>query len=216
MMEIDHLFIFCDSPQAAADDLRALGLTEGSSRVHPGQGTANRKFYFENFFLEILWVHDAAEINSPLLLPTQLGERARYATTGASPYGLCLRNTPDTDPVFEAALAYQPVYFPAGLTIAVLPHAHNPSLPWTFRLPFTGPPAVTTEPTRHPAGLRRLTRAAFGLTKYDTSELLLQQLAGQPQLAFGPAAANCLTLTFDEHCQGEIAHFPALNLTVAY
>lgn len=215
-MEIDHLFIFSDTPQTAADELRALGLTEGSTRVHPGQGTTNRKFYFENFFLEILWVHDAEEINSPLLLPTQLGERARYATTGASPYGLCLRNTADTDPVFEAALAYQPAYFPVGRPIAVLPHTHNPNLPWTFRLPFTGPPAATTEPTHHRAGLRRLTRAAFGLAKYDAAELLLQQLAGQPQLAFEPAVTNCLMLTFDEHRQGQTAHFPALNLTIAY
>jgi hypothetical protein len=215
-MEIDHLFIFSDSPHAAAEELRALGLTEGSGRAHPGQGTTNRKFYFENFFLEILWVHDAAEINSPLLLPTQLGERARYATTGASPYGLCLVNTPDTDPVFAAALAYQPVYFPAGLPIEVLPHAHNPSLPWTFRLPFKGPKAAPTEPTQHPAGLRRLTRAAFGLAKYDAADLLLRQLADQPQLAFVPAAENSLTLTLDEHRQGQTVHIASLNLTLAY
>ncbi|WBO86140.1 VOC family protein [Hymenobacter yonginensis] len=215
-MEIDHLFIFSDSPHAVAEELRALGLIEGSSRVHPGQGTTNRKFYFENFFLEILWVHDEAEITSPLLQPTRLWERARYATTGTSPYGLCLRNTPDTDPVFTAALAYQPVYFPAGLPIEVLPHAHNPSLPWTFRLPFKGPQAATTEPTQHPAGLRRLTHAAFGLAKYEAADLLLQQLAGQPQLAFGPATANCLALTFDEHRQGQTVHVPVLNLTLAY
>ncbi|WBA43121.1 VOC family protein [Hymenobacter canadensis] len=215
-MEIDHLFIFSDSPQEAAEQMLALGLTEGSSRVHPGQGTTNRKFYFENFFLEILWVHDEAEISGPLLQPTRLWERARYATTGASPYGLCLVNTPDTDPVFAAALAYQPLYFPAGLPIEVLPHAHNPSLPWTFRLPFKGPKAATTEPTQHRAGLRRLTHVSFGLRQYADDEALLQQLAGQPQLSFRPAAENRLTLTFDEHQQGQTVHIGALNLAIAY
>lgn len=215
-MEIDHLFIFSDSPQAAAEQLLALGLTEGSSRVHPSQGTANRKFYFENFFLEILWLHDEAEISSPLLLPTRLGERARYATTGASPYGLCLVNTPDTDPVFAAALAYQPLYFPAGLPIVVLPHAHNPSLPWTFRLPFKGPKAAITEPMQHRAGLQRLTHAHFGLRHYAADEVLLRQLAGQPQLSFGPAIENSLTLTFDAHRQGRTTVSKALNLTINY
>ena len=59
-MQIDHIFCFTDAPQAAAEELLAFGLTEGSNRVHPGQGTANRKFYFENFFLEILWLQDEA------------------------------------------------------------------------------------------------------------------------------------------------------------
>jgi Glyoxalase-like domain len=215
-MEIDHLFVFSDSPQAAAEQLLSLGLTEGSSRVHPGQGTTNRKFYFENFFLEILWVHDEAEISSPLLRPTRLGERARYATTGASPYGLCLVNTLDTDPVFAAALAYQPQYFPAGMPIEVLPHAHNPNLPWTFRLPFKGPKAATTEPTQHRAGLRRLTHASFGLRQYAADEALLRQVAGQPQLRFGPATENSLTLTFDEHRQGQTTEIEGLNLTICY
>lgn len=215
-MEIDHLFIFSDAPQAAAEQLLALGLAEGSSRVHPGQGTTNRKFYFENFFLEILWVHDEAEISSPLLLPTQLSERARYATTGASPYGLCLVNTPDTDPVFAAAMTYQPQYFPVGRPIEVLPHAHNPSLPWTFRLPFKGAKAATTEPTQHRAGLRRLTHASFGLRQCAADDPLLRQLAGQPQLSFKPATANSLTLAFDEHRQGQTREVEALNLTICY
>lgn len=215
-MEIDHIFIFSDSPQAAAAELLALGLTEGSSRVHPGQGTTNRKFYFANFFLEILWVHDATEITSPLLLPTRLWERARYAATGASPYGLCLVNTPDTDSVFADALVYQPQYFPLGLTIDVLPNAHNHALPWLFRLPFKGAKAATTEPTQHPAGLQQLTHAHFGLRQFAADEPGLQKLAGQPQFSFGPAVENNLTLTFDGHRQGQTKKVEALNLTICY
>jgi hypothetical protein len=38
-----------------------FGLLEGSSNAHPGQGTANRRFFFDNFMLELLWVTNPAE-----------------------------------------------------------------------------------------------------------------------------------------------------------
>jgi hypothetical protein len=215
-MQIDHIFIFTDTPQATAEALLAFGLTEGSSRAHPGQGTANRKFYFENFFLEILWVQHEAEITSPALLPTRLWQRAKHAENQASPYGLCLVNTPDTDAVFTAALPCQPAYFPAGLAIDVLAHEQNPSLPWTFRLPFKGPKAATTEPTRHRAGLHQLTNATFGLAHYSAAEPLVQQLDGQPQLQFLAAPTNTLRLTFDDNRQGKTRLFEPLNLTICY
>ena len=61
-MEIDHIFIFSNNSGKEAKNLIEFGLTEGSSRVHKEQGTKNRKFYFENFFLEILWVINEEEI----------------------------------------------------------------------------------------------------------------------------------------------------------
>jgi hypothetical protein len=215
-MHIDHIFVFADAPHAVADELRAFGLTEGSCRVHSGQGTANRKFYFGNFFLEIIWVQNETEIRSPAVLPTGLWQRARPAETGASPYGLCLANTPDTDRLFAAALAYQPTYFPAGLVIDVLPHAHNPSLPWTFRLPFKGTQATPTEPTDHRSGLSQLTAATFGLPHYDPADPLLQHTAHQPQLRFTAASAATLHLIFDHGRQGKTRDFTAVPLRISY
>jgi len=71
-MEIDHIFIFSKNDGKEADKLVEFGLTEGSNRIHPGQGTTNRKFYFENFFLEVLWVIDETEIRSDLTSKTKL------------------------------------------------------------------------------------------------------------------------------------------------
>ncbi len=213
-MQVDHIFIFVNSPKMVAEELLAFGLTEGSSRVHVGQGTANRKFYFENFFLEVLWVQHEVELKSPTLLPTKLWQRADYLDTHASPYGLCLVNTPDTDELFAPARPYQPAYFPAGLAIDVLAHEHNLSLPWTFRLPFKGKPAATTEPTSHRAGLRRLTQAAFGLAHYDAADPLLRQVAGQPQLQFLSAPTNTLHLTFDDNEQGKTKVFETIGLVM--
>ncbi|MEL7250946.1 MAG: hypothetical protein AAFO03_21130 [Bacteroidota bacterium] len=71
-MNIDHIFIFTNDKGKIADEMVTFGLTEGSSRVHLGQGTTNRKFYFDHFFLEVLWVHDEVELHSEQTKPTGL------------------------------------------------------------------------------------------------------------------------------------------------
>ena len=63
-MDIDHIFIFTDDNGKVADQLIEFGMTEGSNRIHAGQGTTNRKFYFDNFFLELLWVYDTNQIKN--------------------------------------------------------------------------------------------------------------------------------------------------------
>jgi hypothetical protein len=137
-MDIDHIFIFTDDNGKIADQLVEFGLSEGSSRVHIGQGTTNRKFYFSNFFLEILWVHDVNEIQSALIEPTGLWQRANFKENNYSPFGLCLVNRVETNLLFENAVKYQPEYFPQGLSIDILKNDTQPNLPCTFRLPFKG------------------------------------------------------------------------------
>ncbi len=70
--ELDHLFIFTDIDAPAADRLVSFGLTEGTSNVHPEQGTACRRFFFHNCMLELLWVHDPEEAQSVRTRPTHL------------------------------------------------------------------------------------------------------------------------------------------------
>jgi hypothetical protein len=61
--------------------------------VHPGQGTANRRFFFANAFLELLWIADEEEVRN--------GKRAHHAARApergdASPFGICFRPTPSS------------------------------------------------------------------------------------------------------------------------
>jgi len=53
--EIDHIFICTSFGGTEASSLATLGLTEGASNAHPGQGTACRRFFFANGYLELLW-----------------------------------------------------------------------------------------------------------------------------------------------------------------
>ncbi len=67
--ELDHCFIWTEVGAPEADLLIEFGLTEGQSNMHPGQGTANRRFFFENVMLELLWVHNKTEAQSNRVLP---------------------------------------------------------------------------------------------------------------------------------------------------
>jgi glyoxalase-like protein len=58
---LDHVFVCCAEGAPEAERLVRLGLTEGSPNTHPGQGTASRRFFFENAYLELIWVTDPRE-----------------------------------------------------------------------------------------------------------------------------------------------------------
>src|SRR5260221_1639892 len=74
-VELDHIFICTSVGAPEAARLAALGLTEGGGNSHTGQGTANRRFFFHNAYLELLWVHDAAEAKSEPSRRTRLWDR---------------------------------------------------------------------------------------------------------------------------------------------
>lgn len=52
-MELEHIFIFTNVPEQAAQLLQQFGLREGTFNIHPGQGTGCRRFFFQNACLEL-------------------------------------------------------------------------------------------------------------------------------------------------------------------
>lgn len=212
-MEIHHIFIFTRDGHKVADELVASGFKDGSSRNHPGQGTANRKFYFRNFYLEILWVQDPETFYSTAVSASGLGER--YELKGNySPFGLCLERCEETAPLFAKAFAYRPPYLQEGQKIEVLRNVDQPGLPWTFRLPFQSKPS--SEPLYHPNGIRKLTAANFHYKTEGEENSFLRFFQQQENLGFFPAEKNFLRLQFDRRKQGRSFEFEELNLRIDF
>ena len=118
--EVDHVFVCCAVGAPEAEELRRLGLQEGSPNTHPGQGTACRRFIFDNAYLELLWVSNQQEAQSETVRPTRLWERWRHRGEAACPFGLVLRGaTVDAFqppfPIWE----YRPSYFPPDVAIGI-------------------------------------------------------------------------------------------------
>ncbi|WP_146647095.1 VOC family protein [Labilithrix luteola] len=117
---LDHVFVFARPGGPEASALAALGLTDGEGKTHLGQGTANRCFFFQSAFLELIWVHDEQEARSAAIARTGLWEHSQYRQTGACPFGICLRaaEPENSAPPFET-WGDRPPHVPTGSEIPV-------------------------------------------------------------------------------------------------
>ena len=107
-LELDHIFVHVQPAGPEAERLEALGLVESYRRTHPGQGTSNICYCFDNAFLELLWLIDEAEALSPAIARTQLAERSHWRASGASPFGLALRRQSDETVLPFPTWGYRP------------------------------------------------------------------------------------------------------------
>lgn len=109
-IELDHFFILTGPGAPQADLLSAIGLVEGPANDHPGQGTANRRFFFSNATLELIYIRDTHEA------ATGPGSRLRFADRAAdantSPFGMIVRTIPGSTGVPFPGWHYYPEYFP--------------------------------------------------------------------------------------------------------
>ncbi|GAB2844953.1 VOC family protein [Pseudoduganella ginsengisoli] len=209
-MLIDHFFICVQpgAPEAAA--LADFGLVEGSANRHPGQGTANRRFFFANAFLELLWLDDAAEAQSEATRPTKLFER--LSGEGASPFGICFRPAPgDDSPLPFASWRYQPAYFPPGIAcdIALAPLSE----PMWFHLTPGGRPDALPPERAQPLAHRVPLREVTAVTVIQPRSL--------PSLAlpvrFAQGDTDLLEIEFDGGMLGKVHDFrPTLPLVFKY
>jgi hypothetical protein len=196
-LDVDHLFIVVPPGGIEGDQLVALGLREGSPNVHPGQGTRNRRFFFFNAMLELIWIENERDARSDLVAPTRLWERSRASETGASPFGVCLRTA---DEISFETWRYTPPYLPPGIAIEIATGTAA-SEPMLFITPVnTSPDAVPPdrrEPLEHPAGLRELTAVGITVTGSEPLSSPLRTVQRLGIATFGRGSAPLLELTFD-------------------
>lgn len=161
---MDHAFIGCAAGAPAADALLQLGFIEGSGNTHPGQGTANRRFFFENFMLELLWVADAAEAQNDRSRRTRLWDRCERQDVNVSPFGIIFGSS-GTPPAVAPFLTwdYKPRYLPNGLAMQI---ADGTTLyePELFYLPFLRRSGPRQEPVMHAAPVRRISGVSVGIS----------------------------------------------------
>jgi hypothetical protein len=215
--ELDHIFICTDVGAAVADALVACGFVEGSANTHPGQGTANRRFFFRNAMLELLWVYSLEETQSEPIRRTRLGDRWSGRQTGACPFGIGLR--PVAGDMAFASWAYRPPYLPPTVSIAVGMNSDVLTEPMIFQIPFGHRPdqlpVEKAQPLEHPIGLREITRVTLITPDPSPPSPELQMLIDMRQIQLQAGAAYCLELGFDGETQGKRLDFrPQLPLIV--
>ena len=196
--ELDHVFVMCSPGAPEAEALLEAGLREGSSNTHPGQGTACRRFFFGNAYLEMVWVSDEAEAQSPAARPTRLFERWSGRDAGACPFGVVLRpaGALPGEPPFDT-WTYSPSYFPPGVAIevAVGTRLTEPEL-FYWRLPRR-PDALPRQPTEHTPSRREITGLTIGMPDPSSRTAAIRAAEGLGLLSCGPSTEYLMTLEFD-------------------
>jgi hypothetical protein len=160
MLAVDHAFICCSKNAPEAQALLELGLVEGSGNRHPGQGTANRRFFFSNAYLELLWVSNEDEARSPATEDTRLWTRWSRRGEAACPFGILFRT--DESPLPFATWPYKPRYLPAGTSIEFARGVPLTEPELAF-LTATDPGAAPGEPIEHRVPIRRISRIDVSL-----------------------------------------------------
>jgi hypothetical protein len=217
-LELDHFFICTAIGAPEAEDLVRFGLTEGTPNRHPGQGTANRRFFFANAFLELVWVHDPAEAQSAPVRRTGLWERWLKRAQDASPFGLGFR--PAGKGPFQLPFEtwdYRPAYLPENLAIQMATNSDEARLPLVFFIAF-GRRADQAEPScrqpfEHPCGLRVVTRLVVAGPHLD--EVPAAQQSSSP-VHFRPASEHLLEVGFDGETRGQSHDFRSVLPLVFY
>lgn len=216
--EFDHLFICTFTGADEAADLAAFGLSEGMPNTHPGQGTACRRFFFCNAYLELLWVHDPAEAQSAPIQPTHLWERWTGRGRVACPFGFGFR--PVAQQVGSLPFAtweYHPPYLPAPVSFHVGTNADILTEPLLFYVPFAQRPDTYPRAKRplmeHTSGLREITRVEFISPHSESLSRELQAVAKAELVRHSAGPEYLVELGFDGELKGRTADFrPALPL----
>jgi len=198
VIEFDHLFICVDDP-GVGDLLRDFGLSEGSSNTHLGQGTANRRFFFNNGFIELLYSVNKEELQSSLTAPTGLYERLHTPDDQISPFGLCFRPSTDNVTVPFPHWLYRPTYLPSNLDISV---GRAPlSEPMWFFLSFGYRPDTAVgdqlQPLVHKRGFKLITSVVVAGQSADALSTVAEVIKNVDCIFYERAKEQFLKVEFD-------------------
>jgi hypothetical protein len=210
-IELDHIFVWASHGGEEARVLAEFGLSEGTPNAHPGQGTACRRFFFRNAYLELLWVTDPAEAQSATIRPTHLWERWNARET-ACPFGLCFRpSAPENCSVPFPTWEYRPPYLPESLSFHAGTNANVLNEPALFYLPFSSRPDSQSAPRKqvvdHAAGLRELTRVELISPYADSLSPAFEALLSTSVVRQRAGTGHFVELGFDGESKGRVADF---------
>jgi hypothetical protein len=214
-LQFHHFFAFVPEGAPQVDALIRAGFVEGSRNRHPGQGTANRRIFFENGMLEFIWAETEteAEIRSAVTAPTRLWERSQWRASGFSPFGICVCPSAEASRQEVAPAepfdgwAYRPPYLPPGMRIWNATQDDRPWEPMIFYFPalkpiHPGAPVLSRsgakEPIEHLNGARRIERVTVTMRQPGNGAEGLSSAASR----LGSVAG--ITLELGQAAQAEI------------
>jgi hypothetical protein len=221
LLEVDNIFI-CVEKMPEEGFFQDAGLIFANTPVKQMErGTASQILFFENFYLEFIWVEDevAAEIYAVRTGIDFLG-RAHWQKNQVSPYGIALHQRSQAMQTVEELDFWQS---PPQASELLLSFSSDNLIAQNEPLCFMVPDAIAL-PTllrkfpdfqrqfaSHPLGVKRMTGIEINTTSQNpfTQPLGMLVQNGEVQIEWGNP---CIQLTFDNHVQGGILDARDINI----
>jgi hypothetical protein len=197
---IDHVFMLVEADGPEMDSMGSLGLVETYRRTHPGQGTQNVCYCFDNLYLELIWVNDKDAVRSNGIQRTGLYERSLWRTKGTCPFGIAWRKCEGQPASALPTWEFTPPYLPKGMSIKVATDSDDPRQPMMFESPGSSPPIEWPIEKRgnlqHSIGLGAVTEIRLTMPTDAAPSSALKGIAqsDDPPVRIEPIGAYCLHL----------------------
>ncbi len=217
LLELDHMFVVVTYGAPEMATLVRAGFKEGERNRHPGQGTASTGVFFEDSYVEFLWLEDRREAESTAIRRTCLAQRADPEQT-ALPFGFGFRCAADSKSSIPfSTWAYRPPYLPNGAAIPTGNNSDRLAEPLLFVLPWKSGPGYGC-PT-HPNGARRVTEVSLTLGQVDepSDEFTAFCALGLVNVSVGEDSVPVLEVELDDSSARESLDMrPAVPLVVRW
>lgn len=210
---LDHVFIITKPDAPEGYRLADIGLREGNSNTHQGQGTSNRRFFTDGFTIELLFVSDAIEAANGAA--RQLGILNRCKNTNASPFGIVVRiDDVKTTPDFPN-WQYFPDYFPSPMCFYVGDNSDKLEEPLCICMP-PGLPKSRGVPDQYANPDWQLTELKIQVPATEFSATL-SQFSSMSNVTIFPGQAHRMILIFNNAMAGRsVDMLPDLPLIVEW
>jgi hypothetical protein len=228
LLEIDHLLIFALEEILEVSILQEFGLccnTQIIRRVE--QGTASRVFFFENVYLEVVWLEDKERARQHAIdTGIDILARTCWQQTGASPFGIGLRCKREIDDFMPYSKIHR---FRRNQLDRSIKFSQENLAHLTEPLCFTIPNhlALTTlincscqqhrQLIYHPLGVKKLTSTNITINGNEKLTNTISLLDRHNVLTIQRGIFPLLDLTFDNNLKQKIIDFrPILPMLINY
>jgi hypothetical protein len=228
LLEVDHIFVHTIKGAARVSVLQELGLHCSDHLVRRvEQGTASKIIFFENAYLELIWIEDEHAVEQQAVRTgIDILGRFHWQHTGASPFGIGLRGKSGTAELMPHSNPHWAEWMRPEMSIRfAAENLASVEEPIYFVIPDSI--ALTTWLDRsceahrqlisHPLGVRKLTgvKITVNSDKELTDAVSLLCLHGVVAIERG--MSPLLEITFDSASRGKIIDArPVLPIVLKY
>lgn len=196
-LKIDHIFICSDAPDDDAQIFTDFGFTEGPPNTHPGQGTANRRFFFDNMYLEFLYIADDKLAQSALTKPSKLYERFTDKGDNISPFGFGLYPSNNLMKIKDYnSWEYRPKFLPPPLKMNV--YGDSLAEPMYYYMEFVSENSkIGQKKFNHANGFHYISAVKIFTPQAELDSDFKRDLSHYDILKFEDSQTHILEVTFD-------------------